>query len=247
MKVEELERYGKTLETLPKEVLKKQMGIMIRGIRNKYGILGIGPFFFKTMLEQRALKKNYPEAYKEALAISKDTANEVTMLIAMFNVVARKEGRDKAYEFVKGIFQEIAVLSMPAFYQIDDLVKCEGDVYDNFMKFNKAWFEAMQQAGTYEIQTNRIEGDEQTIIVTRCANCVLGQRFDCPEISKLGCDHDLAGYPVIADRVNMEFRRPHAMAKGDDYCDFHFYRKGTSPDMMEIDDQIVKWDESLNK
>jgi hypothetical protein len=79
-----------------------------------------------------------------------------------------------------------------------------------------------------------IEGDEQTIVVSRCANVVLGKAFDCPEIAKLGCDHDLAGYPVILDRVNAEFRRPHSMAKGDEYCDFHFYRKGTAPDTEHL-------------
>ncbi len=53
--------------------------------------------------------------------------------------------------------------------------------------------------------------------------------FDCPEIAKLGCDHDLAGYPCIEDRCNAEFRRPCTLAKGGEYCDFHFYRKGFAP------------------
>ncbi len=53
--------------------------------------------------------------------------------------------------------------------------------------------------------------------------------FDCPEIAKLGCDHDLAGYPPIEDRVNATFRRPCTLAKGDACCDFNFYRKGFEP------------------
>ena len=234
MKVKELSQYGKTLTTIPKKVMKKQLGIMIRDIRKKFGLLGIVPFFIKVLQEQRTLKKSYPEAYREALKISKDTAKEVTMLIALFNVIARKESREDAYEFVKGIFQKIAVNSMPAFYQIDDLVQCEGDPFENFMKFNAAWFKAMQEAGTYDVETNMIDGDEQTIVITRCANVVLGQAFDCPEIAKLGCDHDLAGYPVILDRVDAEFRRPHAIAKGDEHCDFHFYRRGTAPDTEHL-------------
>ena len=123
---------------------------------------------------------------------------------------------------------------MPALYQIDELVQCEGDPFENFMNFNAAWFNAMQEAGTYDVDTNMIERDEQTIVVSRCANVALGQAFDCPEIAKLGCDHDLAGYPVILDKVNAEFRRPHTMAKGDEYCDFHFYRKGTAPDTEHL-------------
>ena len=51
----------------------------------------------------------------------------------------------------------------------------------------------------------------------------------CPELAKLGCDHDLAGYPVILDQVDAEFRRPCTLAKGGEYCDFNFYRKGTAP------------------
>ena len=137
------------------------------------------------------------------------------MLIALFNVIARKESRENAYEFVKGIFQKIAVYSMPAFYQIDDLIKCEGDTFDNFVKFNIAWFKAMQEAGTYTVDEITEEKDKLTIIVTECANCVLGKAFDCPEIAKLGCDHDLAGYPIILDRVN-------------------FYRKGTAPDTEHL-------------
>jgi hypothetical protein len=207
---------------------------MLREIWRKFGLLGITPFFIKVLLEQRRLKRQYLEAYREVLKISKDTAKEVTTLIALFNVIAQKDGREQAYAFVKGIFQKVAVYSMPAFYQIDELVQCEGDLFENFTKFNAAWFAAMQEAGTYEVETNKIENDEQTIIVTRCANCILGEAFDCREIAKLGCDHDLAGYPVILDRVNAEFRRPRSMAKGDEYCDFHFYRKGTAPDTEHL-------------
>lgn len=123
---------------------------------------------------------------------------------------------------------------MPALYQIDDLVKCEGDVFENFTKFNDAWFKAMNAAGSFKIESIETLPDKQTIIVNECANCTVGEAFGCFEIAKLGCDHDLAGYPVILDRVNAEFRRPHTLAKGDDYCDFQFYRKGTAPDTEHL-------------
>jgi hypothetical protein len=234
MKVEELSQYGKTLSGLPKEVMKKQMVIVFREIRTKFGLLGILPFFVKVLLEQRALKKNYPEAYQETLKLSEDAAKEIPMLIAMFNIIARKEGRENAYEFVKGIFEKVAVYSMPAMYQIDDLVKCEGDPFENFVKFTVAWFEAMNEEGTWKVEGMKEEKDKLTFTVTECTNCTLGEAYDCPEIAKLGCDHDLAGYPVILDRVNAEFRRPHAIAKGDEYCDFQFYRKGTAPDTEHL-------------
>jgi len=234
MKVEELSQYGKTLSGLPKEALKKQKAIVLREIRTKYGLLGILPFFIKILLGQKALKKNYPEAYQEALNVSENAAKEITMLISIFNIIARKEGKENAYNFLKNIFQEVARYSMPALYQIDDLVKCEGDVFENFVKFNIAWFNAMNDEGTWIVDNIEEEKDKLIIIVTECANCVVGKAFDCPEIAKLGCDHDLAGYPVILDRVNAEFRRPHTIAKGDEYCDFMFYRKGTAPDTEHL-------------
>jgi hypothetical protein len=230
MKVEELSQYGKTLSGVPKEAMKKQGSIVMREIRKKSGIIGILPFFIRLLLEQRRLKRKYPEAYQATLKVGESAAKEVPMLISMFNVISKKEGKENAYEFVKSIFQKVAIYSMPALYQIDDLVKCEGDTFENFVKFNIALFGAMNKEGTWKVGETKEEKDKLTIIVTECANCVLGQAFYCPEIAKLGCDHDLAGYPIILDRVNAEFRRPHTIAKGDKYCDFHFYRKGTAPD-----------------
>jgi len=234
MKVEELSQYGKTLTGLPEEALKKQKSIVMGEIRKKFGSAGRLPFFLKVILQQRRLKKTYPQAYQEALKLSRETAGEITMLIAMFNVIAAREGREEAYEFVKGIFEKVAIHSMPALYQIDDLVRCEGDVFENFVRFNVAWFGAMNEEGTWIVDEMIEEKDKLTMIVTECANCVIGEAFECPEIAKLGCDHDLAGFPVILDRVNAEFRRPHTLAKGDEYCDFHFYRKGMAPDTEHL-------------
>lgn len=63
MNVEELTQYGKkTLSGPPKEAMKKQKSIILREIRNKFGLIGI--------------------------------------------------------------FQKVANYSMPALYQIDDLIKC---------------------------------------------------------------------------------------------------------------------------
>ncbi len=234
MKVEELSQYGKTLSGLPKEAMKKQKTVVLREIRKKFGLLGILPFFIKMVFDQKTLKKNYPEAYLKALEVSEGAAKEITMLIAMFNVIARKEGKENAYNFLKKIFQEVAICSMPALYQIDDLVKCEGDNFENFVKFNIACFNAMNDEGTWIVENMEEQKDKLTIIVNECANCVVGNAFNCPEIAKLGCDHDLAGYPVILERVNAEFRRPHTIAKGDEYCDFMFYRKGTAPDTEHL-------------
>ena len=88
MKVEELSQYGKTLSGLPDEAMKKQKQIVFREIRNKFGWIGMLPFFIKVLSGQKALKKNYPEAYQKALAISKNAAQEITMLVAIFKLIA---------------------------------------------------------------------------------------------------------------------------------------------------------------
>jgi hypothetical protein len=194
------------------------------------------------------LKSKYPQVFEESRnKLSEDSAKEFLMMIAMYQIIARKEGGEKAYDFIKSIFQKVAVISMPALYQADDLEKCDGDTFDNFVKFNIAWFNAMNDEGTFKVSEIREEKDKLTIIVSECANCVYGNAYDCPEIAKLGCDHDLAGYPVIMDRMNGEFRRPHTLAKGDAFCDFTLYRKGTAPEYEVIDGRKVKWDVSFNK
>jgi hypothetical protein len=226
-KVEDLERFGKSLSDVPKDVFKGQGKVIFAAFRNKFGLLGLIPFTFRVVLERRRILKQYSKQYDELVKLTGNLAKEPPMLIAMFNVIAITESREQAYEFVKGIFQIIALKSLPAIYQLDDLVKCEGDVFDNFKKFNIAMFEA----GDRDYHVKEMEEDENhlRIVVDSCLNVEVGKMFDCPEIAKLGCDHDLASYPFVDPVVNAEFRRPCTMAKGDSLCDFNFYRKGFAP------------------
>ncbi len=244
MKVEELSQYGKSLNGLPEDALKAQERIAMAEIRNKYGFIGRIPFFIKMFLEQRRLKRTYPEAHAQLMSHGPE-AKEFLMLAAMFNVAARSDGRERAYEFMKAMFQKVAAeAGMTAMYQVDELVECEGDVFDNFKKFNVAMFEAssdMYQA-RFEDETDRL-----TIIIDRCVTPELASAFDVPEMGKIGCDFDLAGYPTIVDDVNAEFRRPCTIAKGSDHCKFLFYRKATAPDTEEVDGHMVKWEKSLNR
>ena len=226
-KVEDLERFGKSLSDLPKEVFQGQGKVIFSAFRKKFGLFGLVPFAFRVVLERRRTLRQYAKQYDELVRLTGELAKEPLMLIAMFNVIARTESREQAYEFVKGIFQIIALKSLPAIYQLDDLVKCEGDVFDNFKKFNIAMF----KAGNRDYNVKEMEEDDNhlRIVVDSCLNVEIGKMFDCPEIAKLGCDHDLASYPFVDPAVNSEFRRPCTLAKGDEYCDFNFYRKGFAP------------------
>jgi uncharacterized protein YbjT (DUF2867 family) len=228
MKVEDLSQFGKPLG-MPKKAQRKMLGIVLTALREKFGLLGMAPFFIKLLAEQRRIRKAHPDLVAKAAEIGPEVAKNLVLLPALFNVTARRDGRERAYEFVKDIFQRVAVHSMPAIYQIDELVQCEGDRFENFRKFNVAMFEAMDRAGSWKTDAVVNEDDRLRIKLASCANVELFSAIGCPELGKLGCDHDLAGYPLILDRVDAEFRRPCTLAKGGEFCDFNFYRKGTAP------------------
>lgn len=228
MKLEELSRYGQPLG-FPREVQTKQLGIVFTAMRREFGLLGLVPFLVRVLAEQRRIRRAHPDLVAEAREIGREVETEFVLLTALFRVAAELRGREEAYRFLRDIFQAVALHSMPAIYQIDQLTACDGDPFENFKRFNIAMFEAMNDVGTWTTESVEDMGDRLRIRVTSCANVELFTAIGCPELGKLGCDHDLAGYPVILDRVAAEFRRPCTLAKGGQLCDFNFYRQGTAP------------------
>ena len=188
--------------------------------------------------------EGFPEAYAKLQKFGSKATKEFPFLIGIFHALAKREGRENAYPILMEMFQKVSPIAQRSMYQVDELVQCEGDVFDNFKKFHIAMFEAGQDMFH---STNTDEKNVATSTVDKCVNVELANAFGVPELAPFGCDNDLAGYPAIANEMNMEFRRPCTIAKGDDYCKFLFYRKGTAPDMEEVDGQMVTWDESLNK
>ncbi len=226
-KVEQLERYGKSISDIPKDAMKGQGKIIFRVFRKKFRFFGLFPFAFQVLKERRRLLKQYANQYQELRKLTPKGAVEITMMISMFNTIAQKESRGTAYEFVKTIFQGLAKHAYPALYQLNDLELCEGDIFVNYKKFNIALFNGSTR--DFHVQRIKESKNHLRIIVDKCLNVEAGKMFDCPEIAKLGCDVDLAGYPLIEDRVNSTFRRPCTIAKGDKCCEFNFYRKGFEP------------------
>lgn len=153
----------------------------------------------------------------------------------MFLALAKRLGRENAYEFFKtNVMNEIAKTSMALLYQLNDLKKCEGDVFENFKKMNIAMFERTTKDGTWLMESYQDERDKLTIKITTCTNVELFNELNVPELGKFGCDHDLAGYPIIEKDVDCEFRRLCTIANGDDHCLFEFYRRGTAPDNAHL-------------
>lgn len=233
MKVEELAMYGKALE-MPKEGVRKQMQVVFSLLRKEFGISGLVGIMLGVKRHSKRISRDYPEAMEKANSISPVIAKELSMMGALFSAVADKRGRVYAKEFMTRMMQNVAPVSMPGLYQLNDLVKCEGDVFDNFKKFNRAMFTEIDRIGTWKNSGFQETEDLLEIKVVSCANVELFEAIDCPELNALGCDHDLAGYPLIENAVQCEFRRPCTLAKGGDCCHFYFYRKGTAPDNAHL-------------
>ena len=229
MKVEELEMYGKALE-MPKEALRKQSKITFNLIRKEFGIAGLIGILLSTRKHAKRINKEYPQAVAKAKEISDVFAKELGAFGGLFSAIADRKGRTFAKEFMNRIAHNVATVSMPAIYQINDLVKCEGDVFDNYKKMNRALFTTTNRMGTWKHDGFTETEDLLEFKVTTCANIELFEAIDCPELNVFGCEHDLGGYPLIEEATNSEFRRHCTLAKGGDCCHFKFYRKGTAPD-----------------
>ena len=228
MKVEELEMFGQALE-MPKAALKKQKKIVFNLIKKEFGLCGFIPLAMRIRKHTQRITKGYPKAIEKAKSISPVLEDQLIMLGALFSAVADKKGRKFAKDFMVQMARNIAPVSLPAIYQVKDLVRCEGDVFDNYKKMNKALFTKTDKMGTWKHNGFHETEDLLEFKVTSCANIELFEAIDCPELNVFGCEHDLAGYPLIEAATNSEFRRHCTLAKGGDCCHFKFYRKGTAP------------------
>jgi len=229
MKVEELSQFGKALE-MPKKGMKKQEKVIFSLLRKEFGFLGLITLTKKMKNEAKRLRKEFPLEIAKAKSIGKDMDKQLVMMASLFFAIANKRGRNFAKAFMEGMMQKVAPVSMPAIYQLDELIKCEGDTFENYKKFNRAMFTEIDRIGTWKNSGFNETDDLLEFKVTSCINVELCNAFGCPEIGGLGCIHDLAGYPLIEDAVQSEFRRPCTIYNGDNCCHFMFYRKGTAPD-----------------
>ncbi len=234
MKVEELEKFGAKLE-MPKKAVREQGNIMLRALRQRFGILGMLGIFKDTWINGRRLRREHPETRRKAAAISETIEKELFTFSALFLTLAKRLGRQEAYEFFKAeVMNKIAQTSMREIYQLEDLKRCEGDVFENFKKFNIGLFQRTTRDGTWHMDSYTDEPDKLTVDITTCANVELFGELGVPELGRFGCDHDLAGYPIIEEDVQCDFRRLCTIAKGDDRCVFEFYRKGTAPNNAHL-------------
>ena len=234
MRVEDLEMYGASLE-MPKEAVKTQFRILWSALRKQFGFLGALGVFLDTYIIQRRLRRDFPETRQRAAAIGKIIENQLFALSGIFLALAKRLGRNEAYEFLKNeVIYKTALTSVPLIYQVPELKRCEGDVFENFKKMNIALFERTTKDGTWLMESYEDDPDKLTIEITTCANVELFNELNVPELGRFGCDHDIAGFAAIEKDVDCEFRRFCTIANGDDHCLFEFYRRGTAPDNAHL-------------
>lgn len=229
-RVEDLPLFGKTIAEVVDSVswrVNLKIGKVIVGeILNRTGLLGMAPVMLAVSAEKKRLVAAYPEAHAKAKALGEGPAKQFLTMTALFNVMAERYGREAAWEVTATIWRRMGPFTLPALYDVDNLRQCSGDLFENYKKYNIAMFQASDD---YHVAEIKDEPDCLTIVVDRCRSVEIANAFECPEIGKLGCEHDLGGYPEIEDKVDSVMHRYSTIAKGGAHCDFHFYRKGSEP------------------
>ena len=236
MKVNELSSYGKAFDHMPLEAQILQIKVMFSELIKKYGLFGLIQFMRKVIKTQNQLKKKYGQEMNTRFAdVPASAIIEFYMMTSMYMVLSEFEDKDNAFDFVKGIFQKIGPTAHETLYNLKDLLKCKGDVYTNFCELDHSMFENSAKKGFYEIAEIRETDDLQYLRLTRCLNVDALSALGSPELARLGCIADTAGYApdAMGDKVNLDFRRPCTIASGSDKCEFYYYRKGHAPSNMK--------------
>ena len=231
MNVEDLSTYERTFDYMPRKAMFPLMRVMFSELTKKFGLFGTVGFLRKVTQKQKQLKATYSDIvnqrWPDVPAIS-----ELYIMAAMYLVIAESEGKEKAYDgFLKVLMQRISPTAHGSIYDINNLKKVEGDIFANFCKLNRSLFENGNAKGLYGVEEIRDSENLQYVRVTKCLNIDAFSAIECPELARLGCDGDIAGYApnALGNKVNLDFRRPYTLANGDKACEFYYYRKGHAP------------------
>ena len=227
MKIEELITFAEVPE--PEQNFKKHRKLVRNLLRKEFGILGSLRVTHSAKKYNKRIESEYQEITKIARSSAWYIAQEFSMLASLFHAIANRKGRKFAKNFMIRVVKNTATFALPEAYQIYDIVKCDGDVFDNFKKFNRAIFTGFHNSGSCKIDGFNESTDLLEFKINSCIIIQLFEAIGYPDLISLGCDHSLAGYPLMEEAAQFEFRRPCTLAKGGEFCLFQFYRKGKSP------------------
>ena len=236
MRVEELSSFGKAFDHMPMSGQLIQVKLFLSQLKAKFGFWGMLAFLRDALRKKRELQKEHGATIgRDYATVPRSAIGELYLLASMYYLLAEREGRDAALQFILGIFQSMGPTVHATLYNTTDLLRCDGDVYTNFCKLNRSIFENSAAKGFYDVEEIRESPELQFVRLTRCLNIDLCTVMGCPELAQVGCAIDKGGYApdAMGDLVQLEFRRPRTLVNGDAACDFHYYRKGSAPAEME--------------
>lgn len=235
MRVEDLSTYGKAFDHFPLKAKIVQTRVMFFALCQNFGFIKTFGFLGRVSKEQKKLKAEYLDIINNKFPnLPESAVTELFMMAAMYNVLSEIYDKEAAYNFLQLVIRKVGPTVHSIFYDIDNLKKCEGDIFINFCKINRSLFENSAASGYYEIEIKESE-NLQHVCVTKCLNVDAFISIGCPELGRIGCDFDIGGYApeALGDQVNLDFRRPKTIADGDKQCNFYYYRKGHAPEDME--------------
>lgn len=224
--VPELDGYGEGITGVTLTGRKHMPRIVLRAVYREFGIVKGIAFLLASLARSVLVKRRNPEGMALAADYSSEFAADFPMIVGMYETHSNWADETTAYEFLRDIIQTSATYQMYDLYPVEELQTFD-DTFEAFKRYNYGIF---ADDDNYPMTGFIDEPNHCQIDVGSCANVEIARAFGYPELAKLGCDHDLAGYPLIEDEVDAVFRRSQTIAKGADSCDFQFYRKGTEPE-----------------
>ncbi|RDZ96006.1 hypothetical protein DEQ92_21575, partial [Haloferax sp. Atlit-6N] len=171
--------------------------IVLRAVRKEFGVLKGIVFLALSLVRSVLVKRRNPEGMRLAADYSSEFANDFPMIVGMYETHSNWTDADEAYGFLRTIVQTSAQYQMYDLYPVEELQEFT-DPFEAFKRYNYGIF---ADDDNYPMEEFVDEPNHCQIMVGSCANVQIAHAFGYPELAKLGCDHDLAGYPLIEDDV----------------------------------------------
>lgn len=194
MKVENLPSYKIAFDHMPLKAVILQVFVTLRELRRRFGMFGSMRFVVRLVRKKRDLVEKYGEIVRERFTgVPASGIAELYTMAAMYFLLAESEGEEYAYKFIEAIFHEIGPTAHASLYDVERLKECEGEIFPNFCKLNRAIFENSAGKGFYRIGEVRDRENLQYVRLTKCLNVDAFSTLGCPELARLGCEIDRAG------------------------------------------------------
>ncbi len=234
--VEDLPVFGTAFDHMPRRGQLLLARSMLSGLVARCGVLGALGVLGRALARRSRLERSLGDSLRaEFPNVPRSALGELLLFAALYEVLTDAHDRETAYEIILDLFRPIGPGVHAALYDIDRLLEIGGDPYANFCALNRSFFESSAAKGLYEIEEIRETRDLQYVKLTTCLNVDVFSAIGYPELARIACVMDIAGYGPegLAPRVGLDFRRPKTIMRGDDACEFYYYRAGAAPAEME--------------